>query len=75
MDAPDGERIAEWLSPALRLRLAAEDLLYTLEKALTALNTAPRFKVPKLSTDSYTIAAECGRTIAKAKGKNNPNAA
>ena len=69
VDAPDGERVAEWLSPDLLLRLAAEDLFNALEKALTALNTAPRFKVPKLSTDSYVIAAECGRAIAKATGK------
>ena len=48
VDTPDGERVAEWLSPDLLLRLAADDLLNALEKALTALNTAPRFKVPKL---------------------------
>ena len=42
VDAPDGERVAEWLSPDLLLRLAAEDLFNALEKALTALNTAPR---------------------------------
>ena len=68
-----GSRMAKPRSS--RLHLAAEDLLSALEKALTALNTAPRFKVPKLSTDSYAIAAECGRAIAKAKGENNPNAA
>ena len=75
METPDGEMVAEWLSPDLLLRLAADDLLNALEKALTALNTAPRFKVPRLSTDSYAIAAECGRAIAKAKGENNPSAA
>ena len=75
VDTPDGERVAEWLSPNLLLHLAAEDLFNALEKALTALNTAPRFAVLRLGTDSYTIAAACRRAIAKAKGENNPNAA
>jgi hypothetical protein len=75
VDDPDGERVAEWVSPDLLLRLAADDLLDALEKAVIALNTAPRFKVAKLSTDSYAIAAKCGRAIAKAKGDNDPNAA
>jgi hypothetical protein len=39
------------------------------------LNTAPRFAVPALESDSYAIAAECGRAIAKAKGESNPSAA
>ena len=77
VDDPDGERVAEWQSPDFLLRLAAPDLLNALEKAVTALNTARRFKVPKLDTDSYAIAVECVRAIAKAKGESaagNPNA-
>jgi hypothetical protein len=75
VDSPDGERVAEWISPDLLLRLAAPDLLAALEKAVIALNTARRFRVPKLDTDSYAIAAHCGRAIAKATGENDPNAA
>jgi hypothetical protein len=52
----------------MRLRLAAGDLLAALEQAVQALNTAPRFRVPHLGTDSYKIAATCDRAIAKAKG-------
>jgi len=47
---------------------AAGDLLTALEQAVQALNTAPRFKVPHLDTDSYAIASICDRAIAKAKG-------
>jgi len=43
-------------------------LLEALEQALAALNTAPRFRVPSLATDSYAIAAFCGRAIASVKG-------
>jgi hypothetical protein len=75
VDTPDGERVAEWLSPDLLLHLAAEDLLRALERGLTALNTAPRFAVPALGSDSCAIAAECGRAIAKAKGESKPGAA
>jgi hypothetical protein len=75
VETPDGERVAEWLSPDFLLRLAAEDLFNALQKALTALNTTPRFAVPRLGTDSYAIAVECARAIAKATGENNPNAA
>jgi len=52
----------------LRLRLAASELLDALEKAVEALNTAPRFKVPGLDTDSYAVAAICDEAIALAKG-------
>jgi hypothetical protein len=69
IDTPDGERVAEWASDDLLLRLAAGDLLSALEKAITALNTAHRFKIPKLDTDSYAIAAECERAVAKARPK------
>ena len=51
-----------------RLIAAAPELLATLEQAVAALNTAPRFRVPSLDTDSYKIAALCDRVIAKAKG-------
>lgn len=48
-------------------------LLDACEKALVALNTAPRFKVPALDTadgkmDSYTIASLLDRAIRLAKG-------
>jgi hypothetical protein len=50
----------------MRLRLAARDLLNAVQKAVAALNTAPRFAVQHLDTDSYAIAAECDRAIGKA---------
>jgi hypothetical protein len=75
VDTPHGERVAEWLSPDLLLRLAARDLFSALQKALTALNTAPCFAVPVLGADSYAIATECRRAIARAKGEGNPQAA
>lgn len=34
------------------------EILPTLNRVYAALNTAPRFKVPSLATDSYEIAAE-----------------
>lgn len=64
----DGNEVAVWLDDELRLRLAASDLLAALEQAVTALNTAPRFAIPNLESDSYKIAAMCDRAIAKAKG-------
>jgi hypothetical protein len=64
----DGNERAVWYDDELRLRLAAGDLLAALEQAVQALNTAPRFRVPHLATDSYKIAAVCDRAIAKAKG-------
>jgi hypothetical protein len=60
------DELAVWRDDDLRLRLAARDLLAALQHAATALNTAPRFKVPSLDTDSYAIAAVCDRAIAKA---------
>jgi|SRR5271165_3347189 len=48
---------------------ASEDMLAALDKAVAALNTAPRFKVPGLGTDSYAIAAICDQAIAKARGQ------
>ena len=38
-------------------------LLEALQQALTALNTAPRFRVPSLETNSYKIAAICDAAI------------
>ncbi len=43
------------------------DLLAALEQAVEALNTAPRFKVPGLDSDSYRIASVCDAAIRKAK--------
>ncbi len=66
---PEGVGFAKWRDEDFSLRLAAHDLLAALTRALAALNTAPRFGVPSLGADSYAIAAECGRAIAKAKGR------
>jgi hypothetical protein len=60
--------LAVWLDDDMRLRRAARDLLDALEQAVQALNTAPRFAVRHLDTDSYKIAAVCDRAIARAKG-------
>ena len=43
-----GLPVADWKSRQLRLRLAAPKLFEALEKAVEALNTVPRFKVPGL---------------------------
>jgi hypothetical protein len=64
----EGNECMAWLDDDLRLSLAARDLLEALELAVAALNTAPRFAVPSLQTDSYRIAATCDKAIAKAKG-------
>jgi hypothetical protein len=69
VDDPDDKRVAEWVSADLLLRFAAADLRDALKNAVTALNTAPCFKVPKLGTDSYAIAAKCGQVLDKARGK------
>jgi len=63
----DQEVMAEAEANA-RLVAAAPDLLEALEQAVQALNTAPRFAVPHLSTDSYQIAAFCDHAIIKVKG-------
>jgi hypothetical protein len=60
------DSLAVWLDDDMRLRLAARDLLNAVQKAVAALNTAPRFAVQHLDTDSYAIAAECDRAIGKA---------
>jgi hypothetical protein len=46
----------------------AGELLGALRQAVQALNTAPRFPVPSLLSDSYRIAAFCDRVLAKARG-------
>ena len=66
IDGPDGSS-AVWQSEDLSLRLAASDMLDALQQAVQSLNTAPRFPVPCLLSDSYKIAAICDRAIAKAK--------
>jgi hypothetical protein len=43
----------------------------TLALAVTALNTAPRFPVPSLDSDSYKIASLCDTALAKAKEATN----
>lgn len=48
-----------------RLFAAAFDMREALAMALQALNTAPRFKVPCLDTDSYRIATICEAALAK----------
>jgi hypothetical protein len=65
---PDGVGFAQWRDEEVWLQLAARDLLSALKRAVTALNTAPRFRVTGLDTDSYAIAAECDKAIAAAKG-------
>ena len=60
--------VCGWQSDDLLLQLAAGDLLDALQLAVQALNTAPRFPVPHLLSDSYRIAAICDRALARAKG-------
>jgi hypothetical protein len=64
---PAGDELAVWQDDDMRLRLAARRLLEALEAAREALNTAPRFKVPGLDSDSYKIAALCDAALAEAK--------
>ncbi len=65
---PEGVGFAQWRDEEVWLQLAARDLLAALKRAVTALNTVPRFRVSGLGTDSYEIAAECDKAIAAAKG-------
>jgi hypothetical protein len=60
--------VCGWQSDELLLQQAAGDMFDALQQAVQALNTAPRFRVPSLSTDSYAIAAICDRALARAKG-------
>lgn len=68
ISAEDGEEVAGWVDDDVLVRIAAPHLLDALKQAVTALNTAPRFKVPALDCDSYAVAAECDRAIAMTKG-------
>ena len=67
ISSDENDQLAAWQSDDLRLRLAARQLLEALEAARAALNTAPRFKVPGLGSDSYKIAALCDAALANAK--------
>jgi len=69
IDGPDQASSLEWETPERMLARAGNDMLNALEKAIEALNTAPRFKVPGLDTDSYAIAALCDQAVALAKGR------
>jgi hypothetical protein len=64
----EAELLDELPLPPNRPRDSAPDLVAALEQAVAALNTAPRFRVASLDTDSYRIASICDRAIAKAKG-------
>jgi hypothetical protein len=59
----DGKEVALWQADDLRLRQAAQDLLDTLQLALEALNTVPRFAVRGRDLDSYEVAKQCDRAI------------
>ncbi len=52
---------------AIRNSDTVTNLVAVLQQALTALNTAPRFNVPSLETDSYRIATLCDTAIAETK--------
>jgi hypothetical protein len=52
------------------LMAASPRLFVALHRALTALNTVPRFDVPGLDCDSYDVALLCEEAIALAKGKS-----
>lgn len=64
----DSHKPAEIQEADAGLLTAAPMLLAALEQALHALNSAPCFRVRQLETDSYAIAALCGRAIAAARG-------
>jgi hypothetical protein len=72
LDCARGHFQAELLDelplPTDRPRDSVPDLVAALQQAVAALNTAPRFRVQSLDTDSYRIASICDRAIAKAKG-------
>lgn len=53
--------------PAAPHNGSVDPLLATLQAALAALNTSPRFKVPSHDTDSYGIAREIEAYIAQLK--------
>jgi hypothetical protein len=59
------EELDEARTPVRTSDLIA-DLLAVLQQASAALDTAPRFRVPSLGTDSYRIAALCDAVIKRA---------
>lgn len=67
ISSDEGDRLAAWRSEDLYVRLAAHRMLNALTAAYAALNTAPRFKVPSLDTDSFQIAALCRAALDAAK--------
>jgi hypothetical protein len=68
IDVETGKTVATLAPEEWHEMLAAWELLDALEQAVQALNTAPRFSVPHLDTDSYRIAIVCDHAIRKAKG-------
>jgi len=63
----EAELLAEDSSLPDRPRNAVSDIIAALKQAVAALNTAPRFAVPSLDTDSYRIASACDRALALAQ--------
>jgi len=63
----DGNEVSVWRDEEVCLRLAGRALRDALMQAVVALNQAPNFSVPGLSTDSYRIATICDKAIALAK--------
>jgi hypothetical protein len=61
---PEGDGPIPSTLSAMRLMEAAPRMVEALRLALTALNTAPRFKVGE--TNSYAIASEIERTLSEA---------
>jgi hypothetical protein len=64
----DSDKPDDMQSADATLLAASPVILAALEQAVEALNTAPRFRVPVLDTDSYVIASTCGRAIRSARG-------
>jgi hypothetical protein len=64
----DSEKPADLQCADATLLGASPAMLVALERAVVALNTAPRFRVPNLDTDSYEIAATCDQAIRAARG-------
>ncbi len=59
------EELSDERTPVRNSDLVA-DLLAVLQQASAALDTAPRFRVPSLGTDSYRIAALCDAVLKRA---------
>lgn len=56
------------------MSMIAEQLATALRAAVTALNTAPRFKVPSLDTDSYAVASQVEKALEDIVAKRAPAA-